>query len=541
MGNIIIFLVTALFIVFSILLSKYFYKKRVIKKLNDQWGKLLESAYNLDTAKLYWQFNTQPNTANSYAIDEETWKDLNMDELFEVMNRATTPIGSQILFHMLHYPLANSDELERREKIINLFANNTPLRQSVQIFLLGLAKVPAKFLACSLWTPIPQKPKYAFVFYLISAISFWLPVFCILNLIPWAFVLLLFVTNSIIYSLYEKKLAEFVVSFQFLSLLIANSHKIANLLPDELGYLKTELKNELKHTKSISKKVYSLQLNDSNPLVAIYNTYTLAPITGFLSAIGSLKKSIKSLQRIFEIVGYIDSLIAVASYRKQFSNFCNPVFSSSQIFSVSNISHPLVVEPVANNFTFDTKCLLVTGSNMSGKSTFLKTLGVNAILSQTLNMCFASKYEAPFIHVISSIERSDDLINGKSYYMSEVESILRIVNASQTEVVHLFLIDEIFRGTNSVERTASSIEVLQFLNNQKDFVIVATHDLQLTDILSTSYRNFHFRETMTNSGLSFDYKLHPGKCSSKNAIALLKYVGYPSAIVNGASQRVNID
>ena len=122
-------------------------------------------------------------------------------------------------------------------------------------------------------------------------------------------------------------------------------------------------------------------------------------------------------------------------------------------------------------------------------------------------MCFAEKYEAPFLKIISSIERSDDLINGKSYYMSEVESILRIINSSKTGEVHFFLIDEIFRGTNSVERTAASIEVLRYLNNSKDFVIVATHDLHLTDILSESYKNFHFRETMTDTGLHFDYRL----------------------------------
>ena len=101
------------------------------------------------------------------------------------------------------------------------------------------------------------------------------------------------------------------------------------------------------------------------------------------------------------------------------------------------------------------------------------------------------------------------------------------------------LIDEIFRGTNSVERTAASVEVLRFLDNQKDFVVVATHDLQLTEFLNERYRNFHFRETMTEEGLSFDYKLHEGKTSSRNAIALLKYVGYPQSIVDGANLHIS--
>lgn len=504
--------------------------------MNETWGKLPEAPYDLETSKLYTRFNKQREAKDFYSIDEETWKDLDLNELLEVINRAITPIGSQILYDMLKHPRTSLEELTKREKVISSFSENVSLRQNIQVTLLGLAKLPAKYLAHSLWHPIPNKPKYAFVFYLLSALSFWLPVLWALNFIHYGFIILLFVVHSIIYYLYEKKLTEFVVSFKFLSILISKSRKIEKLLPAELNDIKAEIKNELERTKLIGKKVYALQLDDSNPFAPYFNIYTLAPITGFFSAIDSIKANINNLQWLFEIVGYIDAMIAIASYRKQFPNYCHPVFSDPMMFSINKISHPLVVNPIPNDFTFDKKCLLITGSNMSGKSTFLKTLGVNAILVQTFNMCFAEKYEAPFLKVISSIERSDDLINGKSYYMSEVESILRIINSSKTEGVNLFLIDEIFRGTNSVERTAASIEVLRFLNNQKDFVIVATHDLQLTDILNPSYQNFHFRETMTDTGLLFDYKLHPDKSNSKNAIALLKYVGYPESIVDGAKK-----
>lgn len=540
MTNLLFFLAAVFIFLLSVALAIYLNKKRLIKKIDERWGKFHVSYYDLETSKLYTRFNKQRDFKDIYTIDDETWKDLNLDELFEVLNRTITPIGSQILYDMLKHPRTSSDELTKREKTIDLLANNASLRREIQISLLGLAKVPAKHLAYSLWKPIPEKPKYSFVFYLLSALSVWFAILSVIGLIHWGLVILLYITNLLVYRFYEKKLSEFVVSFQFLSELIGKSYKIASLLPNEFCDIRDELKNELIHTKSISKKVYSLKLDESNnPLVAVYNSYTLAPITGFISAVESLKKNIRSLQRIFEIVGYLDALIAAASYRKQFPNFCNPIFKTARSFSVTNIAHPLVVNPVPNDFTFDTKCLLITGSNMSGKSTFLKTLGINAVLAQTFNMCFAEKYEAPFLKIISSIERSDDLINGKSYYMSEVESILRIVNSSQTESVYLFLIDEIFRGTNSVERTAASIEVLRFLNNQKDFVIVATHDLQLTEILSASYQNFHFRETMTDTGLSFDYKLYPGKSNSKNAIALLKFVGYPESIIEGANSRIN--
>ena len=122
--------------------------------------------------------------------------------------------------------------------------------------------------------------------------------------------------------------------------------------------------------------------------------------------------------------------------------------------------------------------------------------------------------------------------------MAEVESILRLIQVSKSGTVHLFIIDELFRGTNSVERLAASVEVLQYLNNGKDYTLIATHDLQLTGLLNGSYLNFHFRENVSPEGLSFDYKLHSGFSKTRNAIALLEHAGYPKMIVENATKRI---
>jgi DNA mismatch repair ATPase MutS len=107
--------------------------------------------------------------------------------------------------------------------------------------------------------------------------------------------------------------------------------------------------------------------------------------------------------------------------------------------------------------------VLVTGSNMSGKSTFLRTVGVNAVLAQSLNTCLAHAYEAPVYQIRSCIGRADDLIAGKSYYLVEVESVLSLVKASDETAPHLFIFDELFRGTNAVERIAAGEAVLHAL------------------------------------------------------------------------------
>jgi len=164
MANLLFFFASVFIFLLSVALAIYLNKKRLIKKIDERWGKFHVSYYDLETSKLYTRFNKQRDFKDIYTLDDETWKDLNLDELFEVMNRAITPIGSQILYDMLKHPRTSYDELHKREKLLYLFANNTTLRRNIQISLLGLAKVPAKHLAYSLWSPIPEKPKYSFVF-----------------------------------------------------------------------------------------------------------------------------------------------------------------------------------------------------------------------------------------------------------------------------------------------------------------------------------------------------------------------------------------
>jgi DNA mismatch repair ATPase MutS len=108
------------------------------------------------------------------------------------------------------------------------------------------------------------------------------------------------------------------------------------------------------------------------------------------------------------------------------------------------------------------------------------------------------------------------------------------LRVSETETIHLFFLDEIFRGTNSIERRAISIEVMKYLANGKDYILLATHDLYLAEILNQTYGNYHFREKIGDCGIEFDYTIHAGPSATRNAIALLDYAGYPKNIVANA-------
>lgn len=161
------------------------------------------------------------------------------------------------------------------------------------------------------------------------------------------------------------------------------------------------------------------------------------------------------------------------------------------------------------------------------------------MLAQTINTCLASGYAAPVFRVRSLMGRSDDLIAGKSYYLVEAEAVVAMLAAAAGGSPQLFLLDELFRGTNTVERIAAGTAVLGQLAGAEDrpgahVIIAATHDRELVELLDGRYAPAHLSDAIGPDGLTFDYQLRPGPATTRNAIALLKLNGAPDAVVRGA-------
>ena len=131
----------------------------------------------------------------------------------------------------------------------------------------------------------------------------------------------------------------------------------------------------------------------------------------------------------------------------------------------------------------------------------------------------------------------DDLLSGESYYIVEIKSVKRIIDSINENIPCLFIIDDVLRGTNTIERIAASSEILNYLSRNNCLTIAATHDLELAYILKNQFDNYHFQEYITDSDIIFDYKIHPGISRTRNAIKLLKIMGYKDTIVESAEAR----
>jgi DNA mismatch repair ATPase MutS len=199
------------------------------------------------------------------------------------------------------------------------------------------------------------------------------------------------------------------------------------------------------------------------------------------------------------------------------------------------LGHPLLPENarVHNDFSFDRPgdIALITGSNMSGKSTFLRTLGVNLCLAYAGAAVHAEKLRAVPLRLFTCIQVADSVTDGISYFYAEVRRLKALLTAlnAEDEPPLLYLIDEIFRGTNNHERLAGSRDYIRALAKGRGVGVISTHDLELIGMAEDlpGIHNVHFREEIRDGRMAFDYRLRPGPCPTTNALKIMRMAGLP--------------
>ena len=236
----------------------------------------------------------------------------------------------------------------------------------------------------------------------------------------------------------------------------------------------------------------------------------------------------------FENLGTVESLLSFSVLENVVSNISYPEpldinnLKNTKQIHAKNIGHPLLAngKRVCNDFDLNNNISVISGSNMSGKTTFLRTVGLNLLLAKCgAGVCADLMLFSDF-HIITSMRISDDLNEGISTFYAELKKIKAIINMAEENENTIFFIDEIFKGTNSEDRTAGAKAVIRTLYKSKICGFITTHDLELchnTDFSDVS--NWHFQEQYNNDVLSFDYKIKPGVAVSTNGRYLMKMIG----------------
>ncbi len=515
-----------------------FFKKNNLKnKIRDQWGKEKIMNRNFNLISIYHDL-IKSNTNQQY-IDENTWNDLNMNSVFSKIDRNVSTVGSQFLYNLLHRYENDHKVLSDRYDQYQYFLKEKNIREKIQIILYKLHQNNSYYIPKLIFQKLPKRPKFYIIFYLLSfsmilsmALIFYNPIFLFLSLI-------LAVINLSINYFYGRKITGYIVDLSYLRRLLKVGIKLSNLntsLPqvEKLSKLKKLSITLIKKLGWLTTN--SIKFNEILAMVVEYlNYFCLFNVLSFVHAIEYIKSNQDSLKEIYKAVGSLDTNISIASYKNSLSYCCRPKIVNEKIIKARKIYHPLLENSVPNTFDIKNKSVLITGSNMAGKTTFMKTIGVNIILSRSLSICLSENAILPKLVIKSSIRRSDDLDDNKSYYFKEIEAINQFLMISSRQNNYLFLIDEIFRGTNTVERIASATSVLKYLS-QYSVIFVTTHDIELQQLLSDNFEMYHFNEVVQDNNHYFDYKIKSGPTSSRNAIKLLKIKGYPKEIIKKANE-----
>lgn len=530
-------------IILVLLVIHYLNKRRTKNKLEQirsEWSKPKTDSFDFANIKRYADAVAE---SKFHRLTDQTIEDIDFYGVFAFIDRTTSKVGQQFLFRKVIEPTKNNEN--KSERLIELFGKEKGLREQIQLELLKLGHNDAYYISSLLTGELLKKPKWFKLIVIdivivasLIILSFKFPVLLIILIIP--------ITLNVFLHYWNKGNAfQFIRSFPQLNLLIYVSKvltKKVELLSDK------SVKASISELNSFQRKISLIKFDNGNGIqseLSMLATYLLELIKAiFLVEVFILYKVTKDLEAkrsslitLFNYVGNIDSSISIASLRAGAKKTCQPILVSvKKEVVVKNMYHPLIENCVENNLKVSGKSILITGSNMSGKSTFLRTLALNSILAQTIYTCFADEYISPILKQFSSIRIDDNLFQGKSYYFQEVNVMASLLAQADLSHQNLFVLDEVFKGTNTIERISAAKAILSYLNRKDNIVVVSTHDIELADMLDHEYDLYHFTETVENNELHFDHRIKAGQLRTRNAIKILELSNYPTDVTNEARQ-----
>lgn len=517
-------------------------KKALLEKIRQNWGKPKDEHFPFERIGRYASLDTDPG---SIPLSKQTLYDIDFFGLFAFVDRTHSKIGQQLLFKKLVRPSEQELNRDFHHKRVELFSTDVTLREKAQLELQRLGTHDAYFISSLMQDKLLARPAW-FKYLVISLLS----IATMLVFAPRFPVLLLFLifpitVNMIVHYWNKNNTFQFLRSFPQLSLLLEVSSNLEQLGPE---FENREVANDINLLKPFQWKMKLLGLVDEGGikddlnqvgsyLMELLKAFFLVEVYTLFHLTRELETKQKSVFNLFHHVGDFDVAISIASLRSGDAKTCRPHFVPSvKELHLKNVYHPLVKNCVKNDLSIGGKSVLITGSNMAGKSTFLRTIILNSILAQALDTCFADEFKAPRLKQFSSILIDDNLMAGTSYYFEEVMVMSTLLKEANTADQNLFILDEVFKGTNTVERIASAKAILSYLNRGNNIVIVSTHDIELTAMLREEFDLYHFTDSIENGKLHFDFKIKAGPLKTRNAIRLLEICNYPPEIIDEASR-----
>ncbi len=502
--------------------------------------------YHEKIKSAYGDSNDDIDMGSSSYIDDITWNDLEMDDIFFRINHTSSFIGEQVLYHRLH-SIDKNNRWDEFEKTADFFTLNQMQRWQAEKKLRNIGKKQTAYYMTKLMEYFEPFGTLQMIFFRILQLTL------VLSLIGFAFtriqmLMILFITtactNMAIYMFKKQKAEAMVECLEEICFLLdtCDSFKKGIIPGDWIRQDVLEDMGKLRGLRFFAGRFVSKKIVANSGFEAMASDYllgvTLWDLTSYNKIVKLIRENEDAIMRMFEFVGEIDMAISIASFRKSLDMWCIPEFNdSANVIGIQGLVHPLISNPVPNSVLIDRNSFLM-GANASGKSTFIKAVAINIILAQTIHTCSAEKFAIPWMRVMTSMAVRDDIQTGESYYVREVKYLKRMLDEADDDMPVFCAVDEILKGTNKNERLAASEAVLRYLSGKNSIIMVATHDHELIDRLGNDFDCYHFRCILSDDGIEFEYRIRKGSGGETNAVALLNYYDFPRSVVNFANKRL---
>ena len=478
-------------------------------------------------------------------IDDITWHDLSMDEVYRRLDYTYSGIGEEYLYYMLRSPDCDPEKIQDVQTICDYFAENEKERLKLQYLFRKLGNT-GKYSLYDYIAYLGNLKKISLAREILTDALF--VVFAAVMFVWFAPGLVLFLGllfwQLFTYFKQKNEIEPYITSVVYVLRMLDTAKSMEEMKLPVCENRLAKLKECRKYLNQGSSLHFLFlypggKTGSGNPLDVIFDYIRMMfhlDIIVFHYTVKEMKRKEDVIDELITQLGFFDAGISIMMYRASLKGaYCEPSVSKECALSVTDVYHPLLDEPVANSIVTN-RGVLLTGSNASGKSTFLKAVALSALFAQSMGFVCAKAYTAPSFLILSSMALSDSVSGGDSYYMAEIKAMKRIMDASRKEDIPILVfVDEVLRGTNTVERIAASTQILRYLAKDNLICFAATHDVELTHLLEDVYDNYHFREEIDGDDITFSYLLQNGRATTRNAIRLLSIMGYEESVIRNAT------
>lgn len=558
----VVFLFSSSFAIWAILMAAVFFAGSVVLwvrhyRLDNkiQYAKNIVSICNRHISRISGEWANFEDTGKEFVNPTHYYaSDLDIvgdKSFFQFLNTTHTWHGRQKFAGDLLHPCYTTTEIKERQTAIAELSQDINFSNDIECYLsqIGANKLDEKLAAeltdntpIKLWLANDPSSKWAKFVRLIICFK---PVLTVILLAtgvlfqvgPLLIAGIIFTIDQAFICYAEKNnLRKYLGIMDRLPYKLSKYVKVIDVLTakqfssNKLNQIKTQLEvasEAVRELESISNKL-SFR---ANPLIYIaLNVLLLWDLhCAFLLERWKMKYSSVAMQW-FTTIGEFESLLAFSHLPNVCENVCLPeIVEGRKTIKAKCLGHPLLLNRnrVSNDIEFDNNILIISGSNMSGKTTFMRTVGVNLLLAKTGSFVCANQMTCSKFEIITSMRIADDLNQGISTFYAELKRIKLILDKAAENDSTIFLIDEIFKGTNSVDRLAGADAVISKLAGLNSAGMVSTHDLELCKLaeLTTRIVNYSFCENYEDGAIHFDYKLRKGQSVTTNAKFLMEMVG----------------